>query len=63
MTNDGNTNALLSHGRQCDERGENCIDLPARRVYAGARWEFQLERDAPAEYYVNVGDLVTVEQF
>jgi P pilus assembly chaperone PapD len=63
VTNNGNTNALLSEGRQCDPSGGNCTDLPSKRLYAGARWELELETDAPAEYYVSSGGGVTVAQF
>ena len=63
VTNNGNTNALLSEGRQCDPSGGNCTDLPSKRLYAGARWELELETDAPAEYYVSSGGGVAVAQF
>lgn len=63
VTNNGNTNALLSEGRQCDASGGNCTDLPSKRLYAGARWQLELETDAPAEYYVSAGSGVTVAQF
>ena len=63
VTNNGNTNALLSEGRQCGNGGENCVELPSKRLYAGGRWELQLEGDEPAEYYVDGGSGVTVSQF
>ncbi len=63
VTNNGNTNALLTEGRQCDAAGENCAELPSKRLYAGGRWELQLETDAPAEYYVSSGSGISVSQF
>lgn len=63
VTNNGNTNALLSEGRQCDASGENCVELPSKRLYAGSRWELELDTEAPAEYYVSAGGGVTVAQF
>lgn len=63
ITNTGNTNALLSEGRQCESDSDVCIELPSKRLYAGGRWELELGSDAPAEYYVNAGGGVTVSQF
>ncbi len=63
ITNSGNTNVLLSEGRQCEAANDACTDLPSKRLYAGGQWELELESDAPAEYYVDNGSGVTVTQF
>lgn len=52
VENNGNTNVLFSDGRQCDEGGENCVQLPAHRVYPGNQWQIDLERDAPVVFNV-----------
>lgn len=36
--NHGNSSVELAQGKQCDESGANCRDLPATRLYAGADW-------------------------
>ena len=51
--NRGNTNVLLSDGRQCaSDDPENCTDLPSHRVYAGTSWSLELPHDAPLSYSV-----------
>jgi P pilus assembly chaperone PapD len=50
VNNKGNTNVLFSDGKQCDERGEDCVEIPAHRVYAGNQWQIDLERDAPVVF-------------
>lgn len=50
VINQGNTNVLFSDGKQCDEAGQNCSDIPAHRVYPGNTWDVELERDAPVTY-------------
>lgn len=50
VNNKGNTNVLFSDGKQCDAQGENCVEIPAHRVYPGNRWEIDLERDAPVVF-------------
>src|SRR5258706_3399483 len=52
IRNAGNTNAEIFEGRQCDEAGKNCAELPAKRLYAGASWEQILPPDAPSAYTV-----------
>lgn len=49
--NKGNSYALLGAGVQCDAQGDNCEDLPARRLYAGNEWKVVLPyADTAAEY-------------
>lgn len=52
LENRGNSNALLFDGRQCDATGNNCRDLPTRRLYAGNRWQVDLPYDTPAQWRV-----------
>jgi P pilus assembly chaperone PapD len=40
--NKGNSYALMGAGTQCDSAGENCEDLPAKRLYAGNEWQITL---------------------
>ena len=47
VTNKGNTNVLLSDGKQCDEASGHCVDIAAHRVYPGNRWETELVLDSP----------------
>lgn len=49
FTNSGNVSVEIINGRQCDAT-HHCVDLPAKRLYAGASWSQQLPSDAPAEY-------------
>jgi len=63
IRNAGNTNALLSRGRNCDPAGANCVDLPAKRIYPGATWDLPLKWPTEAEFYVSVGNRVTRERF
>lgn len=49
--NKGNSYVLLGGGSQCDAQGNNCEDLPARRLYAGNEWQVTLPyADTPANY-------------
>ncbi len=50
FSNRGNTNFLISEGSQCDNAGENCIDLPTKRIYAGMEFEVDLEGDQTVNY-------------
>lgn len=63
VTNSGSTNALLSQGKQCNADGEECLDLPPKRLYPGARWEYALERETPIEYYVSYAGKVVRQTF
>ena len=51
--NQGNSNILLSEGRQCNPGDSTaCEDLPSRRLYAGNSWDLELPFDAPLAYSV-----------
>lgn len=49
VRNDGNASAELMSGKQCDAGGK-CVDLPGKRLYAGASWSQDLPGDGPVEY-------------
>ncbi|MDZ7685203.1 MAG: hypothetical protein U5O39_09585 [Gammaproteobacteria bacterium] len=62
--NDGNSNVLLSDGRQCRaEAEEECQELASRRLYAGNTWELSLPFDAPVRYSVRTYDGIRQEVF
>ena len=48
--NTGNVSVELVGGRQCGNAGEQCADLPGKRLYPGASWTVDLGSDAPASY-------------
>ena len=50
VRNTGNTNVLFSDGKQCEVNGEDCVEIPAHRVYPGNNWEVKLEKDQPATF-------------
>jgi P pilus assembly chaperone PapD len=52
FTNSGNVSVELVDGRQCDASRAHCVDLPGKRLYAGANWSEQLNSDLPVEYTV-----------
>ncbi|MBK1668433.1 hypothetical protein CKO28_10340 [Rhodovibrio sodomensis] len=54
VRNTGNTNALLFRGEPCAPDGGDCVDLPSKRIYAGADWSTGLPYDTPVEYRVKV---------
>ncbi len=55
--NQGNTNFLISEGSNCDKAGENCVDLPTKRIYAGNRFEVALTHDTPVSYKLTANDV------
>lgn len=63
LRNNGNTNAELFEGKQCDQSGKNCLSLPPKRLYAGARWDQPLTRSTPVTYKVKTGDEVSTHSF
>ena len=38
--NSGNTNVILTQGKQCNSHGKACKSLPEHRLYAGNTWSF-----------------------
>ena len=64
FSNSGNTNVLLSEGKQCDPKDKKtCQDLPSRRLYAGNKWTEKLPYDAPVTYQVRTFDGVKTQVF
>lgn len=62
--NSGNSNVLLSDGRQCKtDTEEECQELTSRRLYAGNTWELSLPYDAPVSYSVRTYDGIRNEVF
>ena len=54
LRNDGNASVELIDGRQC-AAGKSCVELPGKRLYAGAEWSQELRSAAPVEYSVSSG--------
>lgn len=52
LHNGGNVSLELIQGRQCNSAGEDCRDLPGKRLYAGADWTETLPSSGPVEYSV-----------
>ncbi len=64
FTNEGNTNVLLSDGRQCSPVAPaECEELMSYRVYAGNSWRLDLPYDAPVSYSVRSFDGIKNEVF
>lgn len=49
--NSGNASVELIEGKQCAP-DRTCVDLPGKRLYAGAEWSQDLTSAAPVEYSV-----------
>lgn len=64
FANVGNTNILLSDGRQCaPAMPDDCQELASQRLYAGNNWELELPFDAPVSYSVRSFDGIKNEIF
>lgn len=64
FSNSGNTNILLSEGKQCNpDNKEECKDLASRRLYAGNTWLLDLPYDAPVTFSVRSFDGVKTQVF
>lgn len=50
VQNNGNTNVVLSNGKQCDSNGKNCQELPPKRIYAHQTWEQTLPYETKVTY-------------
>ena len=55
IRNTGNTNVELAEGQQCDTAGQNCVELPANRLYPGAEWTISVPHDTPVSYHTFSG--------
>lgn len=51
VSNDGNTNVLMYHGKQCVTE-DDCEDLTSKRMYSGSSWTLDLPRDGAVDYYI-----------
>lgn len=63
FTNTGNTNVEMFEGRQCDAAGANCRNLPATRLYPGARWQVPIDGPQPVQYRVAMADQSVVKTY
>jgi len=64
FSNSGNTNILLSEGKQCSPTDkQECQDLASRRLYAGNSWQLDLPYDAPVTFSVRSFDGVKTQVF
>jgi len=52
LRNEGNVSVELTSGRQCDGAGQHCVELPGKRLYAGAVWTETLPANGPVDYSV-----------
>jgi P pilus assembly chaperone PapD len=63
FSNSGETSVLLSNGKNCNAKGEDCVDLPPKRLYVGNEWTTELKYDTPAKYYISVRDEILQKEF
>lgn len=56
LQNGTNTAQSLFEGRQCDEEGEECVELPSKRLYSGVTWVIDLPYRTKVTYRAQVGD-------
>ena len=52
--NSGNASVELIDGKQC-AADKSCVELPGKRIYAGAEWSQELKSAAPVDYSVVSG--------
>ena len=50
FSNKGNVSVEVVEGSQCDSSHKQCVDLPGKRLYAGATWSVRLPSELPADY-------------
>lgn len=63
IRNDGNSSVELSEGKHCDATGKGCVELPGKRLYAGAEWRMELSRSGYADFTVRSAAEVTRRRF
>ncbi len=63
IRNDSNTAQELTDGKQCDDTGQNCNSLLAKRLYSGAVFEQELAYDTPVEYMITFGNGISRKVF
>ena len=68
VKNIGNTNTVLTKGKQCsgsqgnkkNKDKKDCLELQSKRLYAGEEWTQDLPKDAPVEYTLKTGNKFSV---
>jgi len=68
VKNIGNTNTVLTKGKQCsgsqgnkkNKEKNDCLELQSKRLYAGEEWTQDLPKDAPVEYTLKTGNKFSV---
>jgi len=63
ISNRSNTAWEIYDGKQCDERGTNCVTLPATRLYPRADFRIALRYDTAVEYRVTNGMQTLLKRF
>ena len=71
VKNIGNTNTVLTKGKQCsgtqakgkDIEKNDCLELKSKRLYAGEEWTQDLPMDGPVEYTLKTGNKFSVVQY
>lgn len=64
LRNEGNTSQEIFQGRQCNSSGDDCHELPAKRLYPGVTWEQTLPFDsAPVSYRAAIAHQIRERQF
>ncbi len=63
FTNTGNTNVEMFEGKQCDAAGANCKDLPATRLYPGAKLQAPISGPAPVRYRIDTAGQSVLKTF
>tara|TARA_R110002072_G_scaffold103600_2_gene227260 strand:+ start:7661 stop:8416 length:756 start_codon:yes stop_codon:yes gene_type:complete len=64
FVNNGNTNVLLSDGKQCNpSNSTECKDLTSRRLYANNEWQLELPFDAPVTYSIRSFDGIKTQVY
>lgn len=54
LQNTGNTNIFLDRGKACS--GKRCVALPAKRLYAGAKWIISASEVSSVEFLQKTGE-------
>jgi len=63
LENHTNTAQSLFGGRQCDADEAQCVDLPSKRLYAGASWKIDLPYRTKVHYSAQAGDQISLLNF
>ena len=63
IRNEGNVSVELIDGRACGETGQDCTDLPSKRLYAGAEWSQPISSNATVEYSLKSPGQLTRQRF